>query len=304
MRVLVTGAGGFVGPWLMRELASAGHEPIAAPPSAELDIADVEGISDLVRTTRPSAIAHLAGRATVGDAVQEDIAAIRTHVGGAVAVVEAARRAPTPPALLVVSSAEVYGLPGASGTLRESDPTVPRSLYGLLKLAAESVAITGATRADLRLSVVRSFPHVGPGQRSVSAVASFAARVAAVRLGEATTVAVGNLDVERDIGDVRDYVRAYRLMLERMDGEDPGRTPEIFNLATGGGVSLRAVLGELCRLAGVDPEIRIDPELTRPDDPARIVGDASRLVATIGWQPTRPLDETLADILAEHLPRP
>ena len=302
MRVLVTGAGGFVGRWLMLELASAGHEPIAAPPSSELDVADAEAFGDLVRSTKPMAIAHLASRATVGDATEESAAAVRTHIGGAAAVVEAARGADRPPALLFVSSAEVYGTPGPGESLRESDATLPRRPYGLLKLAAESVAIAGATRAGLRLSVVRPFPHVGPGQAPVSAVASFAERVAAVRRGEASTVAVGNLDVERDIGDVRDYVRAYRLILERMDREDLSAAPDIFNLATGRGVSLRTVLEELCRLAGVNPEVRVDPELTRPDDPPRIVGDAGHLAATIGWKPERRLEETLADVLAQHLP--
>jgi GDP-4-dehydro-6-deoxy-D-mannose reductase len=82
--------------------------------------------------------------------------------------------------------------------------------------------------------------------------------------------------------------------------ETRSSAPEIFNLATGRGVSLRAILEELCRIAGVHPEVRVAPELTRANDPARIVGDASHLTDSVGWRPTTALDETLADVLAQH----
>jgi GDP-4-dehydro-6-deoxy-D-mannose reductase len=218
-----------------------------------------------------------------------------------VAITDAARRQATPPSLLVISSAEVYAAPSPGMKLTEASPIAPRTRYGRLKLAAESIAVACAMRFGLHLVVLRPFGHVGPGQPPVSAVASFAARVAAVRRGEQTEIEVGNLDVARDIGDVRDYVRAYRLVLERMATTDLGHPPAFLNVATGVGVELRAILDELCRMAGVSGDVRVDPALLRADDPPWLVGDASRLTAATGWRPDYSLSATLADVLAEHL---
>jgi GDP-4-dehydro-6-deoxy-D-mannose reductase len=152
------------------------------------------------------------------------------------------------------------------------------------------------------LIVARPFNHVGPGQRPVTAIASFARRVAAIRRGEATQLEVGNLDVERDIGDVRDYVVAYRLLLEAMHEGRLGRQPGIFNVSTGTGIRLRGVVDELCRLAGVEPTITVRGDLVRSDDPPRIVGDSTALRTATGWAPAFELRQTLTDILHELQP--
>lgn len=301
MRVLVTGASGFVGGWLTRELAAAGHEIVAAPPSRDLDIADVAAVQELVREAEPDVIAHLAAVASWGGAGLDPARATRTIIGGTVAVAAAAAGLDPRPGLLAVSSAEVYAAPAdGDPALTEAAPLVPRSNYGLLKLAQEAVAITAALRDDLPLVVARPFNHVGPGQPPVSATASFAQRVDAVRRGETNTLSVGNLDVERDIGDVRDVVVAYRLLLEALADGRLGRPSMVFNVATGHPVRLRWIVDELCRLASVEPEIRIDPQLVREGDPPRLAGDAGALRAATGWEPRIELRRTLTDMLAEH----
>jgi GDP-4-dehydro-6-deoxy-D-mannose reductase len=266
-----------------------------------LDVADVEGMRALVASAAPEAITHLAGGSITSEADRDPEKALHTHVGGVVAVVEAARLLPTPPAILVVSSAAVYGPSESGGPLAESSALAPRDSYGLLKLAGESVASAAAARSGMRLAVARPFGHVGPGQAPVSAVGAFARRVAAVRRRETDVVSVGNLDVVRDIGDVRDVVRAYRLIVEGLVSGDIGRPVGVFNVATGNGVSLRKVLDLLCRLAGVAPEIRVDADLVRADDPPRVIGDATKLTQALGWRPQRSLEETLRDVLAEQL---
>lgn len=302
MKVLVTGATGFVGGWLMRELVGAGHDVTPAPGSAELDIANMAGVRSLVADVRPDVIAHLAAVTSGHEASRDPGRAVRTIVGGTVAVTEAARLAGVPPALLVVSSAEVYATPAQDDPpLTEGSPLAPRSEYGMLKLAAEAVAIAAAQRHDLPMVVVRPFNHVGPGQPPRSAVAAFAEQIAAVRDGSEHELAVGTIDVERDIGDVRDYVVAYRLLMEALAAGELGRPPGIFNVSTGRAVSLRWVIGELCRLASVSPDLVVVPALVRRDDPPRIVGDASLLGLTIDWQPSTELSATLADVLAQHV---
>lgn len=298
MRFLVTGATGFVGPWLVRELEQAGHEVVAAPSSAVLDVADRGAVERLVTAARPDAIAHLAAGAATGDTTRDPLRAIRTQVGGTLAITQAAAMAQSTPGLLLVSSAEVYAEPVAGDrALVETSALGPRTPYAMLKLAQEAIALSAGAREGLSVVVARPFNHVGPGQRPVSAVASFAERITAVRRGETDVVSVGNLDVERDIADVRDVAAAYGLLLRALASGELGQPPSIFNVATGRGVRLRSVLDQLCRIAGTSPEIRVDPGLVRADEPTRIVGDASALRAAVGWRPRISLEQTLVDVL-------
>ena len=301
MKVLVTGATGFVGRWLMRELEGAGHQVIPAPGSAELDIADLAGVRSLVHETAPDVIAHLAAVISGRTGSHDSGKAVRTNIGGTVAITEAARAADPRPGLLIVSSAAVYAVPSpADPPLDEHAAIGPRNEYGLLKLAQESVAIAAAVRDDLSMVVVRPFNHVGPDQPQTAVVASFVDRIVAIRRGESEQLATGNIDVERDFGDVRDYAVAYRLIMEELVAGRLGRPPTVFNLATGSAVSLRSIIVELGRLASVDPKIVVDPELLRADDAPRFIGDATLLRRTIGWQPRIDLADTLAEMLAGH----
>lgn len=300
MKVLVTGSSGFAGRWLLRDLTAAGHEVITDRPSGNrIDVVDQAGIAGLLAGSRPDIVIHLAAVAFGPDAEADALRAMRVNIGGTAVLFDAARQLPEPPALLVVSSADVYGAHDA-GTrpLDETAATLPSRAYGLSKLGQESVALAMSASSGMRVAVVRPFNHTGPGQRREFAIPAFAARIIAARSMGRGTITAGNIDVQRDIGDVRDTVRAYRLVAEGLvDGRI--ETGQRFNIATGTPVWIGAVVDRLALLAGHPVAVEIDPLLVRRHDPPFIVGDATALRERTGWTPEIPLDQTLRDVIAD-----
>lgn len=300
MKILVTGATGFVGGWLRRELVTAGHDVVAAPGPEELDIADRAGLLAWFATEKPDAVVHLAGMAFAPDARSDPSEAFRVNVGGTVAIFESLRELGLRPPVLVTGSSDVYGTPRPDDLpLRESAPLDPRQPYAVSKAAQEGVAVEAGVRWGFPVVVARSFNHTGPGQRPVFVVPAMARRVLAVQRGQASAIPAGNVDVLRDIGDVRDVVRAYRLLLEASAAGRLGREPVVVNVATGRAEAVRWLIEQLCALAGVACSVYVDPALVRADDPPEIRGDSSFLTELTGWRPEIRLDRTLRDLLEE-----
>lgn len=299
MRVLVTGSSGFAGRWLMSELQAAGHQVAGDRPDGErVDIVDHVAIDRLVRAADAELVIHLAAVSFAPGAQADPAEAFRVNVAGTATLVEVLGRLPTRPALLVVSSSEVYGSPADEDLpLAETAPTVPVRVYGISKLAQESVAIARGAALGVPTVVARPFNHTGPGQAPQFAVPAFAARIVEARREGRREIAVGNVDVRRDIGDVRDTVRAYRLLGEALAAGrvDNGR---VFNVATGSAARVGDVIDRLAIAAGHPVNVRVDPALVRRDDPQCIVGDAGALRALTGWTPEIPLERTLADVVA------
>jgi GDP-4-dehydro-6-deoxy-D-mannose reductase len=304
LRILVTGAHGFVGRWLVGELTYYGHDVVAAPPSAGLDFTDRDAVQRLVRDAAPDAIAHLAAVSFAGDARRDAERAIRVNVGGTAAVFEAARNLSKRPVLLVTGSSEVYGPPRPEDLpLRETSPLRAAAPYGLSKLAQEGVAVELASAYEIPLIVTRAFNHIGPGQRPEFVVPALAGRIAEAVAGRADSIPIGNADVRRDFLDVRDVVRAYRLLLESAEGPSSRSGSVIVNVASGSSVSIRWIAETMKRYAGCSAELAVLPELVRADDPSDIVGSADLLIEMTGWRPTRTLDAALEEILAEAIAR-
>jgi GDP-4-dehydro-6-deoxy-D-mannose reductase len=298
VKVLVTGATGFVGQWLIRELIAAGHEAVATPGRKELDILDSSTLGALVRECRPDAIAHLAGIAFAPDALRDRQQAVRVNIGGTQSLFTALESAACDACVLVSGSADVYGVPRPEDLpLGESAPLRATHPYGLSKLGQEAIAVAAAARGRVPLAVTRSFNHLGPGQRSEFVAPALALRVLQARQRGDARVRVGNADVRRDFTDVRDVVRAYRLLLEHL-AIARSQEPLIVNVASGRSRSIRELLRMIGEAAGIDPELVLDPALVREDDPPEIVGDASHLRAVTGWEPSIPIDRTVADLVA------
>jgi len=301
MRVFVTGAIGFVGGWLQSELRQSGHNVVPAPGPEEMDITDRDSLVRWLAQSDgpPEAIVHLAGMAFAPDARNDPGEAFRVNVGGTVALFEALRLVGIKPTVLVTGSSEVYGAPRPQDLpLNEDAPLAPIHPYAMSKIAEEAVAAEASARYGFPVVVTRSFNHAGPGQRPVFVIPAMASRVIAVQRGEAKSIPAGNVDVRRDLTDVRDVVRAYRLLLERVaDHSEPGF--RVVNVASGKTISVRSIVDQLCELAGVPSQIEVDQSLVRANDPVEISGDARLLTQLTGWHPEIPLRRTLSDVLAQ-----
>ena len=296
MRVLVTGGTGFVGRWLVEELRRAGHDPVATPDSRSLNITDPNAVSEFVRACNPDAVAHLAGVAYAGDARRDPETALRINQGGTRTLLESLTSRPRIP-VLVAGSSEVYGRPNAAEIpLSESAELRAEEPYGRSKLAQERTALEASEPLGLRVVVTRSFNMTGPGQREEFVVPALSRRLLDAQRSGATTIPVGNLDVLRDIGDVRDAVGAYRLLLEGL-AIDHVESGTVVNVCTGRATSIRRVLEMLAEIVGVAVEPRLDPALLRSNDPPEIVGDSSRLHSLTGWEPRMALEQTLRDLV-------
>jgi GDP-4-dehydro-6-deoxy-D-mannose reductase len=291
VRALITGGKGFVGHWLSEHLRGCGDE--VAVTDIETDIADQAALEPVVAAAAPDAIYHLAALTHVGESWEVPAEVLRVNVLGTAAVLAAARRLATPPTVLVVSSAEVYGIVGEGDLpLSESSAVAPVTPYAASKAAAEQVALQAWRGYGQPVVVVRPFNHVGPGQAPTFAVSALARRIVDARRSHQATLPVGTLTTRRDFTDVRDVVRAYRLLIER------GEPGSVYNVCSGHDVAVAEVAARLLALAGTDLELVIDQTLVRPVDVPVLRGDPARLEAGTGWKPEIPLDDTLADVLA------
>jgi GDP-4-dehydro-6-deoxy-D-mannose reductase len=303
MRVLVTGATGFVGRHLLVALRAAGHESIAlggphdAPPATGADLLDAAAMRRAVDDAAPDAIVHLAGQAFVPQSIADPLGTLAVNAGGTAHVLEAARgyrdRVQRPLRVLVISSAEVYGIQRPERMpLDETAVVRPGNAYAASKLAAEAYALAWHRSYGLDCVVARPFNHIGPGQDPRFVVPSFARQLADIAAGAPPLLHVGNLEAQRDFLDVRDVAAAYVLLLAN------GRSGEVFNISSGRPVAIREVLRQLITIARVPVEIREDPERMRASDLPLLSGDSAKLRAETGWEPRLTLTESLRDIYA------
>ena len=305
--VLVTGAAGFVGSWLVPVLLDAGIQVVAIARPGEatgdprarwhaVDLTGAEAVRDVVAAALPSAVVHLAAMAVPRDAQAEPAAAERINVGAVDVMLRALADTAPKARLLYVSSGEVYGRRSRdAASAVETDPLAPEGVYARTKAAAESSVARARTELGLDVVCARPFNHTGPGRPARYAEASFARQIARAERGEqAPRVRVGNLDAVRDYSDVRDVVGAY---LQLLDHGAPGET---YNVCSGTGRTIRTVLETLVAMADRPIAIETDPARYEPTpgDRVALIGDPARLRG-LGWVPSRSFEATLRDVLED-----
>ncbi len=288
--VLVTGAGGFVGRYLMKEL-ELGRGDYATDVDDSFDAPeDVKKIAWKLPCEAPPEmgevkyVVHLAAVSSVSAAERNVETAYRVNLEGTLSVLEyVAKRSPGA-RFLLVSSSEVYA--PAPEPLNEEAAVAPARVYGRTKAAAESVAFTFAGVLGLDLVVARPFPHFGPGQSEHFALPSFCRRILEARRSGKKVIKVGNIAPVRDYTYVTDVVKAYRMILMK------GVPGTVYNVCTGKGTSMEEMVGILGRVADIDLKLEVDPELYRDADVEFQVGDPSRML-TLGWKPEIDVEEGL-----------
>ncbi len=292
MRSLITGGRGFVGTWLAQHLGELGDEVVQI--DQEVEITDPDALLAAVRAARPDAIYHLAALTHVGQSWDEPLRVLEVNTIGTAALLAAARECGTDPRVLVTSSAEVYGAVTDPDRLplHEGSATAPLTPYAASKLAAEAVVAQACLGHGQPVITVRPFNHIGPGQSPSFAVAALAMRIVDAERTGAGSIPVGNLSARRDFTDVRDVVRAYRVLVES------GRPGEVYNVCSGRDVSIEEIAEGLLALARSPLALETDPALVRAVEVPVLRGDPGKLQDATGWKPEISLEQTLSDVLS------
>lgn len=309
MRALITGIAGFAGSHLAEELLRSGYRVygtklkgeskeklrgfITSISISDLDLRDLPATHRLVRRIKPEVVFHLAAISSVGQSFAEPQLTFDVNLLGTVNLLESLRSVDTIGKILIVSSSDVYGVVRKSDLpLKENTPMHPVTPYGVSKAAVDMIGYQYFKSYAMPIVRVRAFNHTGPKQNPGFAVPDFCRQVAAIEEGGSKPVIrVGNLDAERDISDVRDIVRGYKVLAEK------GKEGDAYHLCCGKAHKIRYILDHILSLSTNSIEVRRNPRLMRPSETPRLLGDFSKARRVAGYKPTYELTDTLRDTL-------
>ncbi len=307
MRVLVTGAEGFVASHLKPLLAANGHTVISTTrsipaesqspfgPVVQLDLPCDDQVAAVLKEQKPDVVIHLAAMAAVGDCEANPESAYRANVEGTASLVRSMALVCKQARFIFISTSNIYGPAKAEyQPIHEDLGGAPVNVYAWTKLAAESWLQVHASLLDSPPTILRPFNHVGPGQSSIYALPGFAKQIVQIERGELEPVVrVGNLKVRRDIMDVRDVVKAYLKVIE---------SPQLsgtFNICSGEAFMLSDLLDQMAASASVPVEVAIDPARLRPNDLELLYGSSQKFKEATSWQAEYSMDQTLESLLAD-----
>jgi len=305
MKALITGAAGFVGSHLTNELISNGWdvsgtklptEPASLNiPVFGLDILDAAAVTGLLKKIKPEYIFHLSAQSSVPISWKQPAKTVDVNLKGVVNLLEAIREMENPPRVLLVGSGDEYGyvLPEEL-PVSEDTPLRPGNVYACTKIAQGMTGQIYARAYGLEIVVVRAFNHIGPGQTDAFVMPGFCKQIANIEANGGTgVIRVGNLEAKRDFTDVRDIVKAYRLLALK------GESGEVYNVGSGTSVKIQDILDKLLKLSKAGISVEQDPARMRPSDTPVIEADISKVTKCTGWKPEIPLETTLEDVLNE-----
>lgn len=311
MRILVTGITGFVGGHLAEHLLEQGDEVIGLSTSGrwpeeladlmgdrvrlerwDLATPDDAGLAGCLERIAPEVVIHLAAQSNPAESTADPKRTWAINFEGTHRLLEGLRNKGLRPRVVLVGSGVSYGYPAPEYLpVNELCPLRPVDPYGASKAAADILGVQHTLGFGADIVVARPFNHAGPRQSPRYVLSALARQVAIVEAGRAESVAIGNRDVVRDFTDVRDMVRAYRILCEA------GTAGEVYNLGSGIGTRLGDALVILRSLANAPVAMHVEPSLLRRIDVPRLVADPSKFRKETGWKPLIPIEETLADML-------
>jgi GDP-4-dehydro-6-deoxy-D-mannose reductase len=298
VRILVTGAEGFVGEVLVASLRGDGHEVFGLSRRGTEgmlagDITDPNAVAAAVKTSAPDQVFHLAAQASAARSWSEPALTYEVNVTGTHLLLdELSSSAPAARVLLACTSDQYGAVAPEDCPIVEDTPLRPLSPYAVSKVAEEWLGRMFFSAFDMAVVTTRAFMHIGPGQPPRFATADWARHIALTEVGRAAPVIrVGNLRLRRELGDVRDVVAAYRAAL------DYGTAGESYNVATGEAPTLEEALSILTGMSEIDFTVEVDRGRIRPADPPILQGDAGKLDHVTGWAPKYRLEDTLSEVL-------
>lgn len=265
----------------------------------ECELRDAIAVRSMIAQVRPDYVFHLAAQSFVPASWTAPQDTLSANIVGQTNLFEAIRAEGLDPVVQIACSSEQYGMVHPEeAPIKETNPLRPLSPYAVSKVAQDFLGYQYFMSYGLKAIRTRGFNHTGPRRGPVFVTSNFARQVARIEAGkQEPVIRHGNLDAVRDFTDVRDMVRAYWLAVTK------GTPGEVYNIATGSGITIRALLDKLIALANVQVRTEVDPTRLRPSDVEILIGDASKFRADTGWEPTIPFDQTLKDLLDYHRER-
>lgn len=309
MKALVTGIGGFVGGHLADHLLAEGGIDVFGttflPPDQyrhldaekldlrQIELTDRDAITRTLREIRPDAIYHLAAQSFVPESFDDPWGTLGNNIRAELNILLGLLDLDLNARVLIVGSAEVYGIVSPDEVpIDEEQPFRPANPYSVSKVAQDMLGLQYYLSHNLPIIRVRPFNQIGPGQSKRFVAPAFASQIAAIEAGrQEPKLYVGNLKARRDFTDVRDMVRAYRLI---MTLGEPGA---VYNVGTGHAHSIQELLDVLLHLTDTPVEVKPDPARTRPVEVPVLACDASKVKATTGWAPAFTFEQTLEAVL-------
>jgi GDP-4-dehydro-6-deoxy-D-mannose reductase len=252
----------------------------------------------ILERSRPDVIFHLAAVAITGSSWRDPAGTLQLNVGMQANILQAVVNLELDCRVIVIGSSEEYGAAlsktSGEGSISEETPFQPINPYAVSKVAQDMLGLQYHLSHGVDTVRVRPFNHIGPRQGLGFVVPDFASQVAQIEAGQRPPVIhVGNLEAQRDFTDVRDVVRAYRLLALQ------GVSGEVYNVGSGRAHAVQEVLDYLIAQTKVPIRVEPDPERMRPSDIPRVVCNYAKLQACTGWEPRIAFEQSLADVLQD-----
>ena len=297
-RALIVGIEGFAGSALKTELQENGYEVFGVDIVSSGDdviigdMTDPRVCSQIMGKIKPDYIFNLAGQASPGVSWRDPALTMRINVDLSVNIAMAVKELCPKTRMLFIGSANQYDIAASEDkTISESCPLSGDSPYSVSKNTQEELLLLLAKRYDLDMVFTRSFNHTGPGQKTGFVVTDYAKRIADLEKGLIDTFTYGDLDSRKDFSDVRDVVRAYRLLAER------GTSGQIYNVGSGESFYLRDMIAHMVEKSPAAMKATTLPPDNGDRDLPEWKADISKLVKDTGFVPQCDIYHTIEQVL-------